>query len=142
MNGRLVGKPEDFVVMRNGRSEQCASNAVDQAAGPEAGASASRVASVRVVVPYHLRVLAAITGEVRLEVEPPITQRAVLDALERRYPMLGGTTRDHVTQLRRAYLRFYACEQDLSLAEPDEALPEAVARGEQPFIIVSAIAGG
>jgi len=99
-------------------------------------------AMVRVVVPFHLRALAKITGEIQLEVEPPVTQRAVLDALETHYPMLAGTTRDHVTQRRRAYLRFYACEQDLSLEEPDTPLPEPVAKGEQPFLIIGAIAGG
>jgi len=98
--------------------------------------------TVRVVVPFHLRVLGKITGDVQLEVEPPVTQRAVLDALEKRYPMLAGTTRDHTTQRRRAYLRFYACEQDLSLDDPDQPLPEAVATGKEPFLIVAAIAGG
>ncbi len=98
--------------------------------------------TIRVVLPFHLRVLGKITGEVQLEVEPPVTQRAVLDALEARYPMLSGTTRDHATQRRRAYLRFYACEQDLSLEEPDTPLPDAVANGEQPFLIIGAIAGG
>jgi len=98
--------------------------------------------TVRVVLPFHLRMLAKIAGEVQLEIEPPVTQRAVLDALEARYPMLSGTTRDHVTQRRRAYLRFYACEQDLSLEEPDTPLPDAVAAGEQPFLIIGAIAGG
>jgi sulfur-carrier protein len=98
--------------------------------------------TVRVVLPFHLRMLGKITGEIQLEVQPPITQRAVLDALEARYPMLTGTTRDHVTQRRRAYLRFYACEQDLSLEEPDTPLPEAVAAGDQPFLIIGAIAGG
>lgn len=98
--------------------------------------------TVRVVLPFHLRMLAKIPGEVQLDVEPPVTQRAVLDALEARYPMLTGTTRDHVTQRRRAYLRFYACEQDLSLEEPDTPLPDAVAAGEQPFLIIGAIAGG
>lgn len=101
-----------------------------------------KIRTIRVVLPFHLRVLAKITGEVELEVEPPITQRAVLDALEARYPMLRGTTRDHVTQRRRAYLRFYACEQDLSLEEPDAPLPDAVAAGQQPFLIIGAIAGG
>jgi|SRR6476661_956897 molybdopterin synthase sulfur carrier subunit len=98
--------------------------------------------TIRVVLPFHLRILAKITGEIQLEVKPPVTQRAVLDALEARYPMLAGTTRDHTTQRRRAYLRFYACEQDLSLEEPDTPLPEAVANGEQPFLIIGAIAGG
>ncbi len=86
--------------------------------------------------------LARITGEVQLDVEPAVTQRSVLDALEARYPMLRGTTRDHVTYKRRAFIRFYACEQDLSHEEPDTPLPEAVASGEEPFLIVGAIAGG
>jgi len=98
--------------------------------------------TIRVVLPFHLRMLAKISGEIQLEIEPPVTQRAVLDALETRYPMLTGTTRDHVTQRRRAYLRFYACEQDLSLEEPDTPLPDAVATGQQPFLIIGAIAGG
>src|SRR5437868_15311449 len=98
--------------------------------------------TIRIVLPFHLRMLAKIAGEIQLEVQPPVTQRAVLDALEARYPMLAGTTRDHVTQHRRAYLRFYACEQDLSLEEPDTPLPEPVASGEQPFLIIGAIAGG
>src|SRR4051794_23599307 len=97
---------------------------------------------IRVVLPFHLRMLARITGEVQLEVEPPVTQRAVLDALETKYPMLRGTTRDHVTHKRRAFIRFYACEQDLSHQEPDTPLPEAIAAGEQPFLIIGAIAGG
>src|SRR4051812_33957540 len=101
-----------------------------------------KVCMIRVVLPFHLRMLAKITGEVQLEVQPPVTQRSVLDALEARYPMLSGTTRDHVTQRRRAFLRFYACEQDLSLEEPDAPLPEAVACGAQPFLIIGAIAGG
>ena len=102
----------------------------------------NKVHTVRVVLPFHLRMLAKIPGEVQLEVEPPVTQRAVLDALEKRYPMLSGTTRDHLTQRRRAYLRFYACEQDLSLEEPDAPLPQAVADGKEPFLIIGAIAGG
>src|SRR5205085_11704026 len=97
---------------------------------------------IRVVLPFHLRMLARITGEVQLEVEPPVTQRAVLDALEAKYPMLRGTTRDHVTAKRRAFIRFYACEKDLSHEEPDTPLPEAVAEGKEPYLIVGAIAGG
>jgi hypothetical protein len=97
---------------------------------------------IRVVLPFHLRTLANITGEVKLEVEPPITIRSVLDALEARYPMLSGTTRDHVTLKRRAFLRYYACQQDLSLEPPDTPLPEAVAKGEEPFLVIGAIAGG
>ncbi len=97
---------------------------------------------IRVVIPYHLRNLARVDGEVQLQVEGPVTQRAVLDALETRYPMLRGTIRDHVTQQRRAFLRFFACEQDLSLEPPDAPLPEAVAAGTEPFMVVGAIAGG
>ena len=97
---------------------------------------------IRVVLPSPLRRLGRIEGEVALEVPAPVTQRAVLDALEARYPMLRGTTRDHVTQERRAFVRFFACATDLSHASPDDPLPEAVARGEEPFLIVGAIAGG
>jgi hypothetical protein len=97
---------------------------------------------IRVVLPFHLRALANITGEVKLDVEPPVTIRSVLDALEARYPMLSGTTRDHVTLKRRAFLRYYACEQDLSLELLDTPLPDAVAKGEEPFLVIGAIAGG
>jgi molybdopterin synthase sulfur carrier subunit len=97
---------------------------------------------IRIVLPFHLRTLANITGEVKLDVEGPVTIRSVIDALEARYPMLRGTTRDHVTHKRRAFLRYYACEQDFSLEEPDTPLPEAVASGAEPFLIVGAIAGG
>src|SRR5688500_3473462 len=97
---------------------------------------------VRVVIPFHLRVLAKVTGEVELDVEGPVTQRSVLDALEARYPMLGGTIRDHVTKKRRAFLRLYACEQDLSNEDPDVPLPEAVAKGAEPYLVIGAIAGG
>ena len=97
---------------------------------------------VRVVLPFHLRTLAKITGEVQLEVAPPVTQRSVLDALEARYPMLRGTIRDQVTQKRRAFVRFFACGEDLSHQAPDAPLPEAVATGAAPFMIVGAIAGG
>jgi molybdopterin synthase sulfur carrier subunit len=97
---------------------------------------------IRVVLPYHLRMLAKINGEVVIDVEPPVTQRSVLDALEARYPMLRGTIRDHVTQKRRAFIRLYACEQDLSHEEPDSPLPAAVAAGDEPYLIVGAIAGG
>ena len=97
---------------------------------------------IRVVLPYHLRVLAQVNGEVQLEVQPPATQRTVLDALETRFPMLTGTVRDHVTKRRRAYLRLYACEQDLSHEEPDTPLPDAVATGAEPFLVIGAIAGG
>ena len=97
---------------------------------------------VRVVLPFHLRNLAHVDGEVKLEVTGPITQRSVLDALEANYPMLRGTIRDHGTQQRRAFLRFFACEEDLSHEPPDSPLPEAVAKGTEPFIVIGAIAGG
>ena len=97
---------------------------------------------IRVVIPYHLRILAKITGEVQLDVEPPVTLGSVLDALEARYPMLRGTVRDHVTFKRRAFIRYYACERDLSLDPLDTPLPEAVAAGAEPFLIIGAIAGG
>jgi sulfur-carrier protein len=97
---------------------------------------------IRVVLPPHLRALARVRGEVELEVEGPATQRSVLDALESRYPMLGGTIRDHVTQQRRPFLRFFACEEDLSHESPDAPLPEAVVSGAEPLLIIGAIAGG
>ena len=97
---------------------------------------------IRVMLPHHLRTLAKIEGEVELDVQGPLTQRSVLDALEARYPVLRGTIRDHVTGQRRAFLRFFACEQDLSLESPDAPLPEAVAKGAEPFMVVGAIAGG
>ncbi len=97
---------------------------------------------IRVVLPAHLRRLAGVEGEVRPDVGGPVTQRAVLDALESRYPMLCGTTRDHVTQQRRAMVRFFACGEDLSHEPPDIPLPEAVASGAEPFLIVGAMAGG
>ena len=97
---------------------------------------------IRVELPQHLRTLAHVGREVELEVEGPITQRSVLDALEARYPMLRGTIRDQVTQQRRAFLRFFACQEDLSHDLPDSPLPEAVASGKEPFLIIGAIAGG
>ena len=97
---------------------------------------------IRVMLPTHLRTLARVDGEVQLGVEGPVTQRAVLDALEARYPMLRGTIRDHVTQRRRAFVRFFACEQDLSHESPDVPLPDAVATGAEPLLIVGAMAGG
>ena len=97
---------------------------------------------IRVVLPAHLRRLAQVAGEVELDVPGRPTQRAVLDALEARYPMLGGTIRDHVTQQRRAFIRFFACEQDLSNDPPDTPLPDAVATGAEPFCVVGAMAGG
>ena len=97
---------------------------------------------IRVVLPTHLRTLARVDGEVQLDVEGPATQRSILDALETRYPMLRGTIRDHVTQRRRAFVRFFACEQDLSHESPDAPLPDAVVTGAEPFLIVGAMAGG
>ena len=97
---------------------------------------------IRVVLPYHLRTLAQVGAEVQLEVQGPATQRSVLDALEARYPMLRGTIRDHVTQERRAFVRFFACEQDLSHEPPDAPLPDAVAMGAEPLLVVGAMAGG
>ena len=97
---------------------------------------------IRVVLPAHLRTLARVDGEVKLDVEGQVTQRSILDALEARYPMLRGTIRDQVTQQRRAFVRFFACEQDLSHESPDAPLPEAVATGAEPFLIVGAMAGG
>jgi sulfur-carrier protein len=97
---------------------------------------------IRVELPPHLRALAHLRGEVQLDVAAPVTLRAVLDALEAQYPMLRGTIRDHVTQQRRAFLRFFACAEDLSHESPDAALPEAVISGEEPLLIIGAIAGG
>jgi molybdopterin synthase sulfur carrier subunit len=97
---------------------------------------------IRVVLPAHLRTLAHVDGEVRLDVEGQVTQRSVLDALEAQYPMLRGTIRDQVTQQRRAFVRFFACEQDLTHEPPEARLPEAVATGAEPFLIVGAMAGG
>ena len=97
---------------------------------------------IRVILPYHLRALAGVGAEVTVAVEGRATQRSVLDALEARYPMLRGTIRDHVTQERRPMLRFFACEQDLSLEPPDAPLPDAVASGAEPFWVVGAVAGG
>ena len=97
---------------------------------------------IRVVLPYHLRTLAHVDGEVKFNVEVQVTQRSVLDALEACYPVLRGTIRDQVTEQRRPFLRFFACEQDLSHEPPDAPLPEAVATGAEPFLVVGAIAGG
>ena len=97
---------------------------------------------IRVVLPFHLRTLAHAGSEVELSIEGPVTQRSVLDALEARYPMLQGAIRDHVTLQRRAFLRFFACEEDLTHEPPDAPLPEAVASGKEPFIVIGAIAGG
>lgn len=97
---------------------------------------------IRVELPPHLRGLARIRGEVQLEIQGPVTQRSVVDALEARYPMLSGTIRDHVTQKRQPFLRFFACGQDLSHEQPDTPLPDAVVSGAEPLLIVGAIAGG
>jgi sulfur-carrier protein len=97
---------------------------------------------IRVILPQHLRTLAHVGAEVELEVEGVVTLRSVLDALEARYPMLRGTIRDHFTQQRRPFLRFFACEEDLSHESPDAPLPDAVASGTEPLLIIGAIAGG
>ena len=97
---------------------------------------------IRVVLPQHLRTLAGVDREVQVKVSGPVTQRAVLDAVEEKYPMLRGTIRDHVTKQRRALVRFFACQEDLSHEPPDAALPEKVATGEEPYFIIGAIAGG
>ena len=97
---------------------------------------------IRIVLPAHLRSLAHIDGEVTLAVANPVTQRSVLNALEARYPMLGGTIRDHNTQQRRAFVRFFACQQDVSHESPDAPLPDAISTGAEPFMIIAAIAGG
>jgi len=97
---------------------------------------------IRVELPHHLRTLAKVGNEVQIEVEGPVTQRAVLDTLEATYPVLRGTIRDHVTQQRRPFLRFFACSEDLSHEPPDTPLPDAVATGTEPFSVVGAIAGG
>jgi hypothetical protein len=97
---------------------------------------------IRVELPQHLRTLAKVDREVQLDIEGPVTTRTVLDALEARYPMLRGTIRDHVTLQRRAFLRFFACQQDLSHDSPDTPLPESVVSGKEPFLIIGAIAGG
>ena len=106
------------------------------------GAGNASVATVRVGLPYHLRNLAGVAGDVAVEVPPPVTLRSVLDALEARYPMLRGTIREYETGQRRAFLRFFVCEEDWSLEPPDKPLPEAVASGREPLVILGAIAGG
>jgi sulfur-carrier protein len=103
---------------------------------------ASQTRTIRVQIPYHLRNLAQVTGEVQLDVAVPVTLRAALDALEARYPTLIGTIRDHVTGERRPFLRYFACEEDLSLEPPETALPDSVADGREPLLIIGAIAGG
>jgi molybdopterin synthase sulfur carrier subunit len=97
---------------------------------------------IRVILPAHLRALARINGEVRLDIDTPVTQRTVLDELESQYPMLAGTMRDHDTQRRRPFVRFYACQEDLSNDSPDDELPPAVTNGTEPYLIVGAMAGG
>ncbi|MGA7916926.1 MAG: MoaD/ThiS family protein [Candidatus Acidiferrales bacterium] len=97
---------------------------------------------IRVILPGHLRTLAHVEDELKLEVQGPVTTSAILDAIEERYPMLRGTIRDHVTKQRRPFLRFFACEEDLSLESPEAPLPEAIASGKEPFFIIGAIAGG
>ncbi len=97
---------------------------------------------IRVILPPHLRTLARVDGELELEVTSPVSQRSVLDALEARYPMLGGTIRDHGTKLRRPMVRFFACGEDLSHESPDAPLPDAIVKGSEPFLIIGAIAGG
>lgn len=97
---------------------------------------------IRVILPAHLRILAKVEGEARLDIEGPVTQSSVLDALEARYPALCGTLRDYTTRQRRPFVRFFACEQDLSHESPDAPLPAAVAEGREPFLVVGAIAGG
>jgi len=97
---------------------------------------------VRVALPFHLQKLAKVDGEVQLDLPAPVTQRAILDALEARYPVLRGTIRDHVTQKRRAFVRFFACEQDLSHDSPDTPLPDAIATGAESFVVLGAMAGG
>jgi|SRR5215213_10210198 len=97
---------------------------------------------IRIIIPYHLKTLSGISGEVQLDVPEPITLRSILEALEIRYPMLRGTIRDHTTGKRRDFIRFYACEQDFSNDPPDTPLPEKIARGAEPLLVVGAIAGG
>jgi sulfur-carrier protein len=97
---------------------------------------------IRVVLPAHLRTIAGVSGDVQLDVPAPVTQRSILDAIEARYPALQGTIRDHVTKERRAFVRFFACQEDLSHESLDTPLPDAVASGAEPFLIVGAIAGG
>ena len=97
---------------------------------------------IRVVLPYHLRTLGRIDGEVQLELAPPVTLGAVIDAIESRYPVLRGTIRDHTTLKRRPFVRFYACKEDLSHESPDFPLPDAIAQGTEPFLVVGAMAGG
>jgi hypothetical protein len=110
--------------------------------GMDESGAVGKSSTVRVEIPYHLRNLARVDGDVTLEVEAPVTLRSVLDALEARYPMLSGTIRDHDTLQRRPFLRFFAWEEDLSHQSPDAPLPESVANGKEPLLIIGAIAGG
>lgn len=118
------------------------SRADDATHAPDDARRSPGTVEIRVALPYHLRTLAEVQGEVRLEVGPPVTLGAALDALETRYPVLRGTIRDHVTLRRRPFLRFFACERDLSLEPPDAPLPDTVSSGAEPLLIVGAIAGG
>jgi len=97
---------------------------------------------IRIILPAHLRTLARVTGEVKVDVQGKVTQRVILDALEANYPMLKGTIRDHATQKRRPLVRFYACQEDFSLESPDAELPKEIASGQEPFLIIGSIAGG
>ncbi len=108
----------------------------------DASPGGAEISIIRVVLPYHLRNLARVDAEVSLEVPAPVTIRRVLDVVEARYPMLCGTIRDHVTQQRRPFLRFFACEEDLSHDSPDDPLPDEIAKGKEPLLIIGAIAGG
>ena len=112
------------------------------ASAERSGPSGGTRAAIRVTLPAHLRTLARVQGEVTVDVSGAVTQRSVLDALEARYPTLRGTIRDHITKKRRAFVRFFACAQDLSHESPDQPLPEAVASGTEPYCVVGAIAGG
>jgi sulfur-carrier protein len=113
-----------------------------QVENSEGGPRGAGAAQIRVALPYHLRTLARLEGDVTLDVPAPVTLRAVLDALETRYPMLRGTIREYETGKRREFLRFFACSEDISLASPDIELPEAIAQGKEPLLIIGAIAGG
>jgi molybdopterin converting factor small subunit len=123
-------------------AEPSAAEPQTAAAEPSAKAGASAAAVVRVVLPAHLRTLAKVDGEVRLDLDETVTAAAVLDALEARYPVLRGTIRDHATHQRRAFVRYYACERDLSHQPPETPLPPAVVAGAEPFLVVGAMAGG
>src|SRR2546429_1173522 len=126
------------------RFRRCGRSLEADCARPSSSAfrRSTNAAMIRVVLPPHLRTLARVDGEVELEVKTPVTQRSVLDALEAQYPMLRGTIRDHVTRLRRPMVRFFACGEDLSHEPPDVPLPDVIAKGSEPFVIIGAIAGG